>query len=203
MEKNNVLRIINIVIMAIMMTVLSSLLYAKDETSPQYVAMQPPPFPSSSEPVVAENDLKDSIEITPEMLADGNNLNNTPPSPQMAAAPVNETAMKSAAIMKKIATTDEKKLLPPVVTNKELKKLKTTAWVVQLGTFKDKNNARHFADKLRAAGYKAFVQEAKKDMRVVYIGPEFKQSSAMQLSNKIAQQMKLQGIVVSYKPLEL
>ncbi len=86
--------------------------------------------------------------------------------------------------------------------------LKKTVWAVQLGSFKDKNNARKLADKLRAAGYKAFTREIKsaKGMNVqirVYIGPEYKQASAIKLTEKLEQQMKLHGFLVPYKPLEI
>jgi len=85
--------------------------------------------------------------------------------------------------------------------------LKKTAWAVQLGSFKEKANARRLADKLRTAGYKAFMREVKLTKGCaqtrVFIGPEFKQASANELSEKIEQQLKLHGFIVMYKPLEL
>lgn len=90
----------------------------------------------------------------------------------------------------------------------EITELKKPAWVVQLGSFNNKNNARRLADKLRAAGYKAFMKEIKtangtvKQTRV-YIGPEFKLASAAKLSKKVEQEMKLKGFVIHFKPLEL
>ncbi len=92
------------------------------------------------------------------------------------------------------------KSLRAQVTNK----LKSPAWAIQMGNFKVKSNAVRLADKLRAAGYKAFIRDMKGSHSTrVYIGPEFKQASAIKLSSKIQQELKLQGIVVSYKPLEL
>lgn len=92
-------------------------------------------------------------------------------------------------------------------THHSMAKLKKVAWAVQLGSFKDKNNARRLADRLRAAGYKAFMHEVKSARNGlqtrVYIGPEYKQASAAKLSTKIEQQMKMHGFIVSYKPLEL
>lgn len=91
--------------------------------------------------------------------------------------------------------------------HKSISNLKKTAWAVQLGSFKDKNNARRLADRLRAGGYKAFmhdVKSARGNLQTrVYIGPELKQASASKLSTKLEQQMNLHGLVVVYKPLEL
>lgn len=88
-----------------------------------------------------------------------------------------------------------------------LEKLKKSAWVVQLGSFKNKANARRLADRLRTAGYRAFMRDMKSAKgnasTRVYIGPEFKQASAMKISSKLEQQMKLRGMVLTYKPLEL
>lgn len=84
----------------------------------------------------------------------------------------------------------------------ELNNLKNAAWVVQMGSFKNKINAIRLTNRLRAQGYKAFTRETKSSMRV-YVGPEVKQASAASLANKIEQQLNMHGIVVSFKPLEL
>ena len=81
-----------------------------------------------------------------------------------------------------------------------------TAWVVQMGSFKNKDNARRLTDRLRVAGFKAFTHTVKsgdKERVHVYVGPEFKQASAVKLSTRVAQNIKMQGIVVKYNPLAL
>jgi DedD protein len=110
----------------------------------------------------------------------------------------------------KVITAEKKqhsKVKPVNLSSTELAKLTSPAWVVQMGNFKDKSNARRLADKLRNAGYKAFTKEiksAKGNVSTrVYIGPEFKQTVALQLSNKVEQEMKIHGIVVSIKPLAI
>src|SRR5204863_6139596 len=99
------------------------------------------------------------------------------------------------------------KVKPLNINSNELAKLNSTAWAIQMGNFKDKNNAHRLADKLRVAGYKAFTKEFKSangnTSTRVYIGPEFQRTSALSLSNKIAHETKIQGIVVSFKPLEI
>lgn len=100
------------------------------------------------------------------------------------------------------------KISSKIASDKKLNErlMKEIAWAVQLGSFKDKNNAKNLADKLRAAGYKAFTREVKSQKGTqtrVYIGPESQQASAAKLSTQLEQEMKLHGFVVMYKPLEL
>lgn len=93
------------------------------------------------------------------------------------------------------------------LTHKDLPKLNAPAWVVQMGSFKEKGNARHLADRLRSAGYNAFIKEVKSakgnTQTRVYIGPEFKWASAKQTSAKVQEELNLQGFVISYKPLAM
>lgn len=98
----------------------------------------------------------------------------------------------------------------PVATPKtkapNYEQYRKTAWVVQLGSFNNKDNARKLTDKLRAAGYKAFTREvsnSKHGTIRVYVGPEFKRVVAIELSAKIQREMNLHNFVVKYKPLEL
>jgi cell division septation protein DedD len=79
---------------------------------------------------------------------------------------------------------------------------KGAAWVVQMGNFKNKMNALRLANQLRALGYKAFTQNHGNSVRV-YVGPEFQQASANSLANKIQEKISMQGIVISYHPMEI
>lgn len=84
--------------------------------------------------------------------------------------------------------------------------LKNAAWVVQIGSFKNKANAFRLVNRLRANGYKAFIQQISltfgENIRV-YVGPEFKQASARTLADQLEQDLHIRGIVISYKPLTL
>lgn len=105
---------------------------------------------------------------------------------------------------KKMVSASAKKVKSP--TEQDLLKLKRIAWAVQMGSFKNKENATRLTDKLRAAGYKAFTRqiEAKLGTQTrVYVGPEFKQMAAVKLSSKIEHDLKLHGIVIAYQPLTL
>jgi len=86
----------------------------------------------------------------------------------------------------------------------DIASLKNPAWVVQLGSFKNKNNAARLTNALRSKGYKAFTYETKSNNQVrVYVGPEFQQVAAASLATKIEKDMQMQGVVLSYKPLEI
>lgn len=89
----------------------------------------------------------------------------------------------------------------------EVASLNKAAWVIQMGSFKNKDNARSLTDKLRAAGYNAFTKEIKSvkgNLRTrVYVGPEFKEAEATKISHKIQRDLNLPNIVLPYKPLAL
>ena len=100
---------------------------------------------------------------------------------------------------------------PKTVATKKIKNTQITkfksAWAIQVGSFKVKTNAIKLANKLRISGYKAFTREIKTSkgnkMTGVYIGPEFKQASAIKLSMDVNRRLNLKGYVISYQPLEI
>lgn len=99
----------------------------------------------------------------------------------------------------------------PPISDKNLDKnglfnLKTPAWVIQLGSFKDKNNALQLVNQLRANGYNAFIQEistAFGQSTRVFVGPENKQVNARAIAERLQAEMDMHGIIISYKPLSL
>jgi DedD protein len=79
-----------------------------------------------------------------------------------------------------------------------------SAWVVQMGSFKNQNNAKQLIDSLREKGYKAFTVETKSNGQTrVYVGPEPQKSAAVILASKIEHAINMRGVVLMYKPLEL
>jgi DedD protein len=81
------------------------------------------------------------------------------------------------------------------------KRVGLTAWVVQLGSFNDKENADLLNEKLRKAGYPAFVEPLKQGGGTIYrvrVGPEILRSDADSLLDKLKTSMKLDGIVLRY-----
>ena len=75
------------------------------------------------------------------------------------------------------------------------------AWVVQVGSFSKRNNADVLTDKLRAAGYTAFVDQTSSDSESMYrvkVGPLLTRDKAETLRDKLAKGEDLRGIVVKY-----
>ena len=76
-----------------------------------------------------------------------------------------------------------------------------SAWIVQLGSFTDEDNAQSLNEKIRKAGYPAFVEPLKKNGKINYrvrVGPEIRRSEADLLLKNLKDKMNLDGIVVSY-----
>lgn len=92
------------------------------------------------------------------------------------------------------------------LSNNGLLSLKNAAWVIQLGSFKNKANALRLVNQLRASGYRAFIQQvsntAGQNTRV-YVGPENKIQSARALADRLQSDLHMRGIVISYQPLSL
>ncbi|MGA7800531.1 MAG: SPOR domain-containing protein [Gammaproteobacteria bacterium] len=77
-----------------------------------------------------------------------------------------------------------------------------TAWVVQVGSFSRQDNAASLRDKLRAKGFKAFVEQASTTEGTVYrveVGPILKRSDADSLRDKLQAQMQLKGLVTPHR----
>jgi len=77
-----------------------------------------------------------------------------------------------------------------------------TAWVVQVGSFSQQDNASGLRDKLRAKGYKAFVEQAQTSAGTVYrveVGPVLERSAAESLRQKLHQELKLDGLVTAHR----
>ena len=76
-----------------------------------------------------------------------------------------------------------------------------TAWVVQLGSFSNEENAKALNEKLRKAGYPAFVEPLKRNSDIAYrvrVGPELLRSDAQSLQEKLKNKMQIEGIVIRY-----
>jgi len=76
-----------------------------------------------------------------------------------------------------------------------------TAWVVQLGSFGSEENAKKLNEKLRLAGFPAFVEPLKNKSGMVYrvrVGPELYRSHAQALQQKLKNSMQIDGIIIRY-----
>ncbi|MEW5056254.1 sporulation-like protein [Cycloclasticus sp. 46_83_sub15_T18] len=77
-----------------------------------------------------------------------------------------------------------------------------SAWVVQVGSFSDKKNAKGLSDQLKKAGFTAFVEQSagkKGEIYRVRVGPELSEKQAGLIKLKLQQEQKLaKALVVQY-----
>lgn len=77
-----------------------------------------------------------------------------------------------------------------------------TSYVVQVGSFSDKNNALALRDKLRKAGFPAFAENITaqgKTMVRIKVGPVLKKSEAEQMQSKLSKDLGIQGKVYTHR----
>lgn len=76
------------------------------------------------------------------------------------------------------------------------------SWSLQLGSFKEKENAIKLRARLRAAEYRSYVLHAKTsrgETYRVFVGPIVKKSALQELQGKIERSLNLEGQVVRYR----
>lgn len=77
------------------------------------------------------------------------------------------------------------------------------AWVVQLGTFSNQNNATRLLAKLQLNGFDAYSRRLTmkngKSLVRVFVGPQISLSKAKAIKAKLLNQFKLSGVVRRYK----
>lgn len=74
-----------------------------------------------------------------------------------------------------------------------------TSYVIQVGSFGERKNALALRDKLRKAGFTAYVESTRssgKEMTRVKVGPVLKSKEAESLLKRLSKEMKLQGQIV-------
>ncbi len=75
------------------------------------------------------------------------------------------------------------------------------SWSLQLASFQERDNADALRDKLRASGYKAYVQfrpHEKPALARVFVGPELDRARIDKYKSDLHKQFKLEGIVVRF-----
>lgn len=99
----------------------------------------------------------------------------------------------------------------PEITSTQKKQLKTAkslneAWVVQLGSFANKNNAIQLVKKLRAKGFTSFAYPMRHNHLInyhVYVGPMIEKSQAQTLRDKLKKEMKINSFVAKFDPTSI
>ncbi len=80
----------------------------------------------------------------------------------------------------------------------------TAVWAVQAASFAQQKNARSFRERLRAAGYEAFISTVKQDnnsiLHRVAVGPLLDRADADNMRQVIMEQFSVQPAVVEMEP---
>ncbi len=75
------------------------------------------------------------------------------------------------------------------------------AWVVQLASFADKNNAYQLVKRLRKSGFEAYMRTSHVHGHVinrVFVGPEIKKHDMQQIKSRLNRKFHLHGVVKRY-----
>jgi len=118
--------------------------------------------------------------------------------------PAPKTESETPAVEQKPVTAETKPTTPPV--SQETKSDTTTtpkAWVVQVGSFSQRDNALRLRDQLRSKGYKTFVEQistADKAFYRVRVGPVVTRDNALALQKELQAKMKLPDTKVMSHP---
>lgn len=143
---------------------------------------------------------KQSVDI------DASRLNPPPFPDQSVNVTVKETeAFNLRGVDKPISETIPANTMPAGLLNvaDQQKDGMTNAWLVQAGSFKNKANAVRLVNRLRASSYHAFIESINNQTFRVYVGPHHKKSDASVLASQLNKELKLDSVVVNYKPFTL
>ena len=150
--------------------------------SPDVMKMEVLPLDVRSEKIDPEVDTENGIIETP-----------TPEKKPVASAGTSGSSSEPVAKPKAKSRSGTKK---PTASG-------ASAWVVQAASLGAESKALKLRDRLRDAGFSAFVERATKpNGDVVYrvrVGPVLVRSEANKLKDEVKQEIKLDGLVMKYR----
>lgn len=76
------------------------------------------------------------------------------------------------------------------------------AWTVQLGSFANDENAKRLVEKLRAAGFPAYLERKAEDAGTAFkvrVGPEIRREDAEKLRTNLENKFALKGMLLRYQ----
>ena len=146
------------------------------------------------------------VEIAPVQSVDSlpveQSIGEDKPAEDIRLIPVPQTAKDVSSISSVEPTVSAKLEAKPEAAVKE--PVEKTApiqvadrWVLQIATFKSKENAVRLVEKLKGANYDAYSLTTN-SLYKVYVGPEFKRETSEKMREEIKKKFSLNGIVVKY-----
>lgn len=119
-------------------------------------------------------------------------------APQIAPAPPAQPVNGGEASVPEQSAEKGQERVPPVAKFDGA----SSAWIVQLGTFSQEQNALTLRNKLRAQGYPTFIEKFKSesgDLWRLSIGPELSVKRAEKLKADVEKMSGLQGMLVRHE----
>ncbi len=139
---------------------------------------------------------KNVTPISNEQAIDGDVSDNAAPEPTKEDGKVKEKTAKSTVKPPVKIVSKANKRLPEKAIAKE-------AWVIHLGSFKNKDNVTQLLKKLKSKGYIAFTKPIKTKqgtLTKVMIGPELIKSSLVKKLPALKKLTSIQGKVAYFEP---
>jgi DedD protein len=148
-----------------------------------------PPVAAAPEVPLGDDQSSETIKPVPADKAAAKSSPKAEPKPKPKPEPTVKPAAKrpSSPIVKEV---------PRKSTGGQV-----NAWVVQVGSFAARNNARALRDKLRKQGYTSFVESIRGEAGRVYrvrVGPELTKAAADKLQVRLTKEAGLKGLVQTY-----
>ncbi|MEP5231987.1 MAG: SPOR domain-containing protein [Alloalcanivorax sp.] len=200
-------RIVGIVLLLVLAGALAPFLFRTPDQVRNALDMRIPEPPEHRtvlvEPVVPQERLdtaderivadREAIQDAAEQQLDGGGTQAVPQQPE-PVTPVKEDAP---------VPPPEAPVTPPQVDPADGPVL--AGFVVQTGSYSDADNASGMVDKLKDAGYRAYIQTDSHEGKVVHrvmVGPEIRKDDAESTRQKLAddERFKLKGLVRIYVP---
>jgi len=168
---------------------------AKPSTSAP-VASTPTPAPSASTPVAAATPSATGNPVRSESLPPSTPTAAAPAPPAAKPEPVKPVAKPEPKPEPKPEATASKPATPP--TTPAAPAASGVGFAVQLGAFGQANDANALRDKVRAAGFSAFVEQVRTEkgsLHRVRVGPVANRADAEQLKAQVAAKVGVAGMV--------
>lgn len=121
------------------------------------------------------------------------------------------TKLQSADITK-TEVESQKEIVPKGTSTQETietigTEFQEAAWIIQIASFSNKENAVSFVDKLKKAGHKTYRQDITTDKNKtiyrVYTGPYIRKEEAVKALKDVNEVSKLNGIIMVFDPTKL
>lgn len=123
--------------------------------------------------------------------------------PQPLQMPAKETAVltvSDSSVPEKIKPKKISGKPKPHPTQLFLSTSPPEAWVIQVASFSDSDNAKRLLNQLRARGFDAYScqSKGKKTIIRVFIGPDIDRNKIDQIQKELKQQLQLNGVIRKY-----